>query len=107
MAVRSVETDQRRGGGGAEEGWRKMSGVKQEAGSEERGWMDGRVEGLQQWVAEQHESDCGPQLGQSWCSLLITTRIRPRLLTGLDSALLLQTSSPFFTFSFLLALQQK
>lgn len=52
MAMRSVETDQRRGEGGAEESWRKMSGVKQEADSEER-WMG---EGLQQWVAEQHES---------------------------------------------------
>lgn len=69
--------------------------------------MDGWVEGLQQWLAEQHESDYGPQLGQSWGSLLITTRIRPRLLTAFDSALLAQTSSPFFTCSFLLALQQK
>lgn len=68
---------------------------------------DGWVEGLQRWVAEQHESDCGPQLGQSWGSLLITTRIRPRLLTVFDSALLVQTSSPLFTCSFLLALQEK
>lgn len=56
-----------------------MSGVKREANSTEKGgWVDGRVEALQQWVAEQHESDCGPQLGQSWGSPLIATRIRPR-----------------------------
>lgn len=77
---------------------------------EARSWWwrkkGGWIEGLQQWVAEQHESDCGPQLGQSWGSLLITTRIRPRLLTGLDSALLVQTSSPFFTCLFVLACQQ-
>lgn len=30
-----------------------------------------RVEGLLRWVAEQHESECGPHLGQSWVSLLI------------------------------------
>lgn len=73
------------------------------------GWVGAWVEGLPQWMAEQHESDCGPQLGQSWGSLLITTRIRPRLLTVFDSALLVQTSSPvfFFTCSFLLVLQQK
>lgn len=55
------------------------------------GWVEGWMEGFQQWVAEQHESDCGPQLGQSWGSLLITTRIRLRLLTGSDFALLVQT----------------
>lgn len=47
--------------------------------------MGGWVEGFQQWLAEQHESDCGPQLGQSWASLLITARIRPRLRTAFGS----------------------
>lgn len=69
MAARSVEMVQRGGEEGA--GERCM---RQEVGSEERGrkgggmlgWID---EGSQQWVAEQHESECGPQLGQSWGSL--------------------------------------
>lgn len=41
------------------------------------GWMNGRegggaVVGVQQCVNEQHESESGPQLGQSWASRLLT-----------------------------------
>lgn len=73
MAVRSVEMDQR----GGEEG--AGGEMRQEVDSEERGRTGGREEGwidegLQQWVAEQHESECGPQPGHSRGSLLITER---------------------------------
>lgn len=34
--------------------------------------MEGRREGVQQCVNEQHESESGPQLGQSWASRLLT-----------------------------------
>lgn len=32
----------------------------------------GEGEGMRQCVDEQHESESGPQLGQSWGSLLLT-----------------------------------
>lgn len=76
-------SDGREAGGDGSEGsrggsWAETCGMRQAVGSEERGRTGGmsgwRDEGLQQWVAEQHESECGPQLGQSWGSLLITER---------------------------------